>query len=400
MSHNPSHIIVTPKGLELQVQLLREVTASNFPHIRSPQNVVLPRKQNHSTSVQTSLTPFPLPRSGYFGPKERTISIADPSQDYLFFPNYLHKSPTDNTQRHFCVWRPSSTTKSAKSIEPVIPKGRYIHHSLFNHAVDTRVGEDPSVEMLNRMTFGGRNGSNVNTSQVHHQSPANSRKLLDVTEIKESMVLDSYLPRNQSQMLNKSILNNSNHLRSTGSWGRFRGTRNADWEIKEEKFIEKRQTQEKEYEKMLQRFAEETAKTRLKHEENQNEPPEFVKKMKAAEKDIQTLKGKKFNEDSRYVKRLKDFQSQKYEKTWKNHEWSQMNSTVTGDKFIAKKKGIRGGALYNTSGIANMTQETDKSKLETDHAQKLLLRSSSSKVLGGASPKNDQKFLDFVKMQN
>jgi len=279
--------------------------------------------------------------------------------------------------------------------------------------VDSKVGEDPSIDTLNRLTFGGTGaiGGGLNDSKV--KTPAMSRKNLDVTEIKESMILDSYHQKNPSHTFynnNKSILNNSSaQLRTTGSWSRFRGT-TADWASKEEKYIEKHQIQQKEYERMLKRFTEEKARTRLKHEENQNEPPEFMKKMKLAEKDIKQLQGKKFNEDSRFVRRLRDFQAQKYEKAWKAHEWSQMNS-VTVDKFISKKKGVRGGPLYNVSAMVRDPRDTEKSinstKIKTeeqkDNAGKML-KSQSSKVLRKGesqmktvSPRDGQKFLDFIK---
>ena len=354
-----SHIVVTPKGLELQNELLRE-TLSDFPSLISPKP-----KTTHSTpkspnpfAKDTAVPTYFMPaRPGYFGPKGASFTADTQSPNTsTFFPNYLKRDPREYPPKHLCHWRPKSITEKSQKIEKLAPKGKYAHHTLFTDTAN-KFAKGPCVNDLNDAVYGKEYPLPINLATGDFKSWGEISNKGNFRDIDDNMTAS----RASSTQTN---FHQSAKLGSTG-FSKFRRTMN-DWQGKEERVMSKHMENQRNYEKLLFRFDEETRKKLNKYQENQHEGPEFENKMKQERQTLEEMVGRRQNEEERFARRLNVFQKKHYEPVWKVAEDIHNKYSLVSPSRRGKKDNIklekpeedsnkptarRGGPWYDTERV-------------------------------------------------
>jgi len=375
------HILVTPKGMELQATLLSE-TASDFPKITATSNFystgTLQVKKSPTIQSSFNLTSYSMPKSGYFGPKKPTVSILSPeAQNYNLYPSYLKKNPDEYPERHCCTWEPKSTTNSSKKVVPVMPKGKYIHHTLFNTAMEQKLYENPSMPRLNKTAQGCRARTAPNDIRTDNT---------DEDQMKDTFAgsKESWKTAQSEFFSSNGFMSAGNKPMTAGSGMRFKGTM-KDWEQKEEKYVQTYVAHQKDFHDLMDRLETETNKRMNRYQENQHEPREFIKKFKAANEELDDIDEVHYKQELRFTQRLKKFQKTKYNSGWKQTE----NGTQTAAKDQDRKVEDKHNIIKEVRGF--------KPVKKLDLKAKILDRSQISVLTSPHSDINDDELFVLIK---
>jgi len=332
MENAKGRIIVTPKGLELQTQILKDtlLQTSTINSAKSTFYSPRPVKTAQATSSISILPSYFFPKPGYFGLRASNPDIKVQqflhSNEPQIYPNYLKRDPKEYPPRHICISTPKSIIGPKKVAEEV-PTGKYVHHTLFTEPSIRGTEYSPRIDSLNHLAYGKAYPFPINLSSAEFRS-------WNETGVKDSQ--DSDLDMRKS--FQSTYYNAKNRFGSTG-FSKFRNSV-VDIEAREDRIVNKHMEYEKEFQKVLVRLDEEAKKKMSRYQENQHEAPEFQKKLKTGQSALEEIDARKNNENIRFMERLKTYQRRKYGHTFKAFEEFNKNIIILPRKPKASKKGV------------------------------------------------------------